>query len=323
MNRDTDNLPMGGTESAHTSDADTSPTWDYYDPDEDQDTVEAPVEGEIESGEETDQTVEASDEEAGQSDEAAEDPAKPSDEPAAAVKDDIKVPMPDGSELTLAELRNGYLRQSDYTRKTTEAAELKRTVEAQASRIERTVNTFAEFLASRIPPAPDYNLSVTDPGRFVREKAAHEAAVAQVAQILEMGGEAKAATSQLSQVDQQKAIERENAALLSAFPETAKPEGRKAFFGAAVETAKALGYSDEEIKGVIDHRLFALSYWASKGMAASKAAEQAKAKVQNVPPVTAAPKRPAVTAKAQQNRDAMKRLSRTGSIKDALAIDFD
>lgn len=322
MTSETDNLPTGGTESAHASAADTSFQWDYYDPDEDQDTAEAQTETETESEGETNETAEP--EEAGQSDdepEAAEAEAE-SKEPAPKITDDVKVTLPSGEELPLSEIKNGYLRQSDYSRKTMEVANERKAIEAQADRISRTVNAFADFLAQRLPAAPDIQLSVTDPAGYVRQKAMYDASLAQVQAVLQMANEPKAVKEDLNAGDQQKRIQQENEALARAFPETVKPEGRKAFFSAAVEAAKSLGYSDEEIKGAIDHRLYGLSYWAAKGMAAEKAKQQAKAKVQDVPPV-ANPKRPASTLKAQKNVDAMRRLSRTGSIHDALKVDWD
>ena len=74
-----------------------------------------------------------------------------------------------------------------------------------------------------------------------------------------------------------------------------------------------------------DHRLFALAHYAKIGMEAQKAKATAAKKVASVPPVSP-PKKAALSGDAQvarKNIEAMRRLSRTGSIADAMAVDFD
>lgn len=70
----------------------------------------------------------------------------------------------DGEEVTVAELKNGHLRQKDYTRKTQELAEHRKTMEAQYAEIERERAEYAQLLpamAQRIEQAveqePDWD----------------------------------------------------------------------------------------------------------------------------------------------------------------------
>jgi hypothetical protein len=316
MTSETDTLPPGGTDNAHLSDDD-----DYSglipgdDPIEDTVTADEPLET---ASEEETTTAEASTDETGHPEEA----EKAAEEPASEVKDDAKIRLPDGSETTVAELRNGYLRQSDYTRKAQEVANLRNSLTAQADRMSRTVQAFAAIVEQSVPPMPSIDLAQSDPGRYVREKAIHEAAMLQVSQLLELNSEPAKVRNELDQAEMQRTLAHENEALARAFPETTKPEGRQAFFKAAVDAAKELGFAETDIHGVTDHRVFGLAYWAKKGMEAEKAKAVAAQKVVNVPLVTA-PKRPVVAANAQNNAKAMRRLSQTGSIKDALLIDFD
>ena len=77
----------------------------------------------------------------------------------------------DGEEKTIEELRSGFLRQKDYTRKTQELAENRRVIEAQYQEIERERAEYAQLLpamAERIQQAaeqePDWDtLYDTDP----------------------------------------------------------------------------------------------------------------------------------------------------------------
>ena len=113
-----------------------------------------------------------------------------------------------------------------------------------------------------------------------------------------------------------------NDKLTNLFPKTATREGRQKFFEDVQSVAGELGYSTDELRGVTDHRLFALAHWAKVGMDAAKAREKAQAKVEKAPPAT--PRKPGQgAATANRNAEAMRKLGRTGSIKDALAIDWD
>ena len=77
----------------------------------------------------------------------------------------------DGEEKTIEELRSGFLRQKDYTRKTQELAENRKAMEAQYQEIERERAEYAQLLpamAERIQQAaeqePDWDtLYDTDP----------------------------------------------------------------------------------------------------------------------------------------------------------------
>lgn len=68
-----------------------------------------------------------------------EDTAEVSDDEASgepeAGGDDQVFTLPDGTEVTLAELRDGYYRQADYTRKTQELADLRRNFEEESNRL--------------------------------------------------------------------------------------------------------------------------------------------------------------------------------------------
>jgi hypothetical protein len=315
--RETDTSADAGTDNAPliSDDDDYSALAPDFDPSEDTEAEADPAET---ASEET-----TDDETPAETDGQAEEAEKAAEEPAAAAADTAKVKLPDGSETTVAELRNGYLRQSDYTRKAQEVANLRNSLTAQADRMNRTVQAFAALVDQSVPPMPSIELAQSDPARYVREKAIHEAAALQIEQLLAMTGEPTKVKAEIDEAEQQRAVARENEALARAFPETTKEDTRRAFFQAATEAATEIGFTPDDIRGVLDHRVFALAYWAKKGMEADKARKTAATKVANVPPVTAAPKRPAVAGNAQNNAKAMRRLSQTGSIKDAVLIDFD
>lgn len=304
MNVETNTLPEGETDN-DMPETDTSEDLDWYDPDEDQDTAPEEDEPETDEGEEAEP-------------EAAEEEPEP---PAL-------VTLPDGTQAPLEEVTKGYLRQQDYTRKSQEVAlqrqetvERRQAIEADATRIESITKAFVDHLSEIVPAQPDPSLALHDPNAYVRQKAQYDAAIAQVQKLIEIGEQPKQIKAALSSEDTKTKVAEENRILAEKFPESANPEGRKKFFTAAADAASELGFSMADLSGVTDHRLFAALHWANIGMKAAKARESAKAKVANVPPT--APRKPGQPAKASGNRDAMRKLSQSGSLKDALKVDWE
>jgi len=314
MTDETDNAPLDedATDNVETSDDDTAEDWDYFDPDEDQDTEEAP------EAEATDD-----DEEEGEpEEEVTDEEAEPEAEPAVIDDDTAVVKLSDGTQVPLADLKSGYLRQNDYTRKTQELANERKTVEADVQRMQRITETFVDHLSGLIPDAPDTSLAYSDPNAYTAQKAQHEAAMAQVQKLIEMGNAPKEISDGMEKADRQKLLQTENDQLAQRYPETGTPEGRKQFFDEVQKTATSIGFTDEELSQVTDHRVFAALKMAARGEAAEQAKSKAKAKVAKAPPAT--PRKPGQGArKANGNVEAMRKLSRSGSLRDALAIDFD
>lgn len=295
---------VGGTDNVTPSENDTPDTYDYWDPEDDQDTPE------IEEDAGTDEVVT---EEPEATEEVAEETE--AEIPAATVV------LKDGTKVTHDELVKGYYRQADYTRDKQALSNEKRTLAENASRIEGITNAFVDHLASMLPPEPDTALALRDPNAYTRQKVVYEAALAQIQKLAELGTEPKQIKDGLAQQDTQALVADENRKLSERFPEVATPEGREKFFTSAADAAQEAGFSMEDLNGVKDHRLFTLAYWANEGMKAAKARETAKAKVANVPPATL--RKPGQTGQPVQNADAMRKLARSGSIRDALKVDWD
>lgn len=326
MPSEADNLPSGGTDNAHPQTAlDHPDNLNFLEPDDELDNQEVEADG-TDDEREPDETIEDGQEAAESEtadDEGAENEGEADETADPEIKDDVVVTV-NGEKVALSDLKAGYMRQADYSRKTQDLGNKKRDLEALTARVTGSVNAIAEFLSKQMPEAPDASLAMTDPGRYVREKAMHDAAMAQVNAIIEQANAPKEVANKLTAEQRSELLQGENAKLAEAFPTTATPEGRKKFFESAASAAREIGYSDEDIKGVTDHRMFKLAHYARLGLAAEKAKAKAAQKVAGVPPVAPNKRQQGATAsKARANRDAMKRLSQTGSIHDAMAIDFD
>ena len=312
--KDESNTPLedSGIDNVAPSEDDTPDVYDYFDPDEEQDTEEA-----VEDHGTDDETDEAKADDEAEGQEAEDD-----DEPKSAVSDETPVSLPDGSTVPLAELKNGYLRQSDYTRKTQEIANARTATEAEAKRIANVTDAFIDHIAAMLPSEPSPAMAQQDPQGYVRQKAAYDAAVAQVQKIIEASDQAKETVQTFDKQSHQELIQTENQSLAALFPETTKADGRQQFFSQVSEAAEGVGFSNDELSKVTDHRLFALAHWAKRGMEAEKAKEKAREKVKDAPP--SAPRKPGQTAaKAGRNKEAMRKAVRSGRLDDVLSVDFD
>ena len=316
MTAETDNLPRGGTDDARALSLDEAAALDIPEIEEGDD-ADAPG-AEAAAPSETEEPADTPEDTS---------PGAENDVPGAeptAEPDDTATVTVAGERLTVADLKGGYLRQADYSRKIQEVAARRRDLEAMTERVMQSAAGLADFLARQVPDAPDPALAQSDPAAYVQRKAAHDAALAQVQSIFAQSEQAQSARNTLTQQQHAELLAREDAKLAEAFPQTATDAGRKAFFDAAASAARDLGYAPEEIAAVTDHRMFALAHYAAIGFRAEQAKATAERKVAHVPPV-APPKRQktAEAASAARNRDAMKKLARSGSIEDAMAIDFD
>ena len=323
------NLPDGGNGTATPSES-IEDNFEFLDFDE-QDREEKPVNAKPDN-EETDDQQETTEAE-GQEVENPEGETEGTDENAAEGEeadkpeptDDVTVKLPTGEAVPLAELKSGYMRDRDYRIKTTQVAETRRNLEAQATRVTQTVEVLADFLAKQLPPEPDPALLYTDPQTHYRQRAIYDAAVAQINAVVELGAAPKEAVNNLTQQQRAEVLATENARLAERFPMTTKEQGRKEFFDRAMKAAQQLGLSASDVQNETDHRRFALAYYASIGLEAEAAKKTAQQKVKGVPAVSP-PKRQAQSNAAvtvKNNQEAMKRLAKTGSLKDALSIDFD
>lgn len=317
----TDNLPTtGGTDSAQPSaDIDNPANWDYFDPDEKNQDTETPKEATgtvAETDENSTEPVQESD------DEQQEQPAETTDEKPDEKKvepsltDDVKVTLKSGEEITLRELRDGYMRQSDFTRKRQMDAQRATYIQSVSEKIER-------FLAAQIPPPPEPALAYENPAAYAAQLAQHDASRRQWQSVLEAKSEAEQAAQSFTQEQRQEALLEEAARLKERIPEMATEKGREEFTKKALEVAGLAGVTEDELRSFTDHRYFVVLKYAIKGLEAEKARAIAKQKTATAPPVAPAKRQAPQSSAVIKNGEAMKRLARSGSIQDAMNVDFD
>lgn len=279
-----------------------------------------PDESEQEAAQEADESEQATEETETEGEAEAETPAPVE----VNVPDDALVTLANGEKVKFADLKKAPMFEKDYRHKTQELGNQRRAMAEQATRIQNVTEAFVTFLAEQIPAEPTPQLALQDPQEFVRQKAFYDAAVARVQALIEQGTQVKAVNDQLSQEQKAEAMRAANEALEERLPFIREPAKRQEFNQATWDTARHFGFTPEELGSTTDYRLLWMGHYAAKGLKAEMAEKKVAQKVQQAPQTTPAKK--AVSKGNPQflrNKEAMRRLSKTGSIQDAMAIDFE
>ena len=231
----------------------------------------------------------------------------------------------DGKEVdvTLDELQKGYSRTQDYTRKTQQIAEVRKQVEQETQAVRAERQQYAQLLGalqaqlqSSEPQVDLERLYHEDPIEWVRQKEVlrerQEKALAIQAEQQRL--------SYVGQQEQQRAmqehLESQKDALLAALPEWKDPKKAKAEKALVLESAKSVGFSDDDLKSVYDHRLVLLLRKAAMY-------DQMVSKRQGIKPVVNNGPRPAKPGAAgrvsttTESTRAKQRLAKTGRVDDA------
>ncbi|HEV7306411.1 hypothetical protein [Ensifer sp.] len=316
MTNDSANLPFGGSKTVDPATGLDDADLDFWEPED-----EANLEPGGLSGYGAEEAI----------DQGHDDTAHPEDEPTDPDEDtaanddaDFLVVLKGGEEVPFSELKLGYMRDRDYRHKTQDIANRGRALEGMASRVAQSANAFANLLASQIPPEPPEHMAALDPDGYRRQWALHQAGLQRIDEVLSIAEAPATVVDALSQAASDEQLDVENARLIEAFPETADAEGRLSFFAGAFDVAEALGFSEAEVREVTDHRLFKLAHYARLGLAAEHAKKRAMSKLNRAPATVARPRPAGKAVQAPgRSREAMQRLTKSGSIRDAMGVDFD
>jgi len=252
----------------------------------------------------------------------------------------LKVPLvkPDGTEereVTLDELRLGYMRQDDYQRKTQEISttkkqameEAQRAVSELRAKAENELRAMEAFITNVAVPelqGVDWNrLAADDPAEFVR--MSHRANQIKQAQ--------EQVRNRLQVAEQQRILE-EQQRLAQALPQAEErlkskiPNWGKELQTALLSTGKDVGFSDEELSRVTDPRFVELLHDAHQYRQAQKATTIADKKIAAAPKVLKPGAKPAAQSQKQSAYDALRtRVKKSGgsdhsAVEELLKLKF-
>lgn len=265
---------------------------------------------------------------------------KPSEEPKAedpqpeakAEEDDPLVTIKiDGQdvEVKLSELKNGYQRQADYTRKTMETAEQRKAADAEYQRAVQERAHYAQNLqriqvqlesALQEQNQIDWQKLIdTDPQEAIRQQHLFQQRQAQLQQAYGEQQRIAAINQAEAARRQQEHLQAQHQALLDKLPDWKDPAKAKAEIGAIREYLITQGFDTDTLNNVTDSRAVLMARKAmlydqmvSKAQAAVKKVQTAPQKV--VQPGTG-------TAPSLDKRGAaFQRLSKSGRVEDAASV---
>jgi len=230
-------------------------------------------------------------------------------------------------EVELDELINGYQRSKDYTQKSQALAEQRKAIEAERQHLEQVkqerqayaqkLQALDSFLSQQNKGEDLEVLKETDPIGYAVKVAEQSQREKQLAVVRAE----QQRIAQQQQAEQQQSLQNhlksEAEKLTSVIPELATPKG-DAIRKEIREYAKSVGWSDQELASVYDHRAVLTLYKAMKFEQLQKGKPETLKKVQQAPkmlkPGTSTP-----NAKSSQEKQAMQRLRQTGKVRDAAA----
>lgn len=265
-----------------------------------------------------DESNEETTEEQSESDEETEEEEKPAE---------VYTVKVDGKEIevTLDELQKGYSRTQDYTRKTQQIAETRKAVEAEAVAIRAEREQYAQLLgalkqqleSAEAPPDLD-RLMNEDPIEWVRQRELLRDKQEKLAAIQSEQQRLSKLAAQQRAKEMEAHLATQQEALIQAVPEWKDPKKAQAEKALLVEFGKKIGFSDEELKNVYDHRaVIALRKAALYDQMMSKRG-QIKPVVNNGP----RPAKPSAAGRVSTTTEATRakqRLAKTGRVNDAVS----
>lgn len=221
----------------------------------------------------------------------------------------------------------GKLRMADYTRKTQELARERETVHAmrddftkRTQDLQTVYQRFQQFAEGLIPPEPPLQMAQQNPAEYQYQMALRHAAMQEIQGVFAVGQDLDTQAQGFSEAELARYRDSETASLVKVMPELKDPAKKAQFDIAVAEAAREFGFTDDEIAQTADHRVLQLVHFARIGKRAEHNRKNAQRRVAE------APKKGTEGRAAQprdRNAEAMRRLERSGSLKDALAIDFD
>lgn len=227
-------------------------------------------------------------------------------------------------EVDLDELRNGYQRQSDYTKKSQSVAEMRKAYEANLQSVQQERDQYQQVLANmenyqnlelkKYQELDWASLKEDDPVEYMEKRIEFQDAKDKVNQVRQEQMAVQQKTQQEVYQNIQHKVQEEAELLATALPEYSDPSSN--LKNELRDFAINMGFSEQDVNGITDHKVVLVLH---KAMLQERANSSTSSKVKKGPakvikagvPVT---KKQRVARDVQAKRD---RLRKTGSVNDA------
>lgn len=265
------------------------------------------------------ETQEETETEATESEEVEKDPTE---EEEAAEDDDLEQTVTkgfvdiDGEKISIEEVKLGYLRQADYTKKTQAVAEQRKAAEEQTKSYESTLSALLTAAGADLSRFQNVNweqAAIENPEQYKQAKAMFDQTQQTFNFIKSQADEhAKRIEEQQQAFMQEKAQESLNV-LKSTIPNW----NNDLYYKIGDYAQQELGVKADEFNGITDHRSITAIY---KAMLFDRAKKETQKKVKTSPKKTLSGKKaePKSLGKQETYRKARERLKKSGKIEDAV-----
>lgn len=267
-----------------------------------------------------DEDTEASEEEGDEPEEDDEEAEDDSEQPKmVTVKIDGK-----SVEVPLEEALAGYMKDQDYRKKTTEVAELRKQVEAEQAKVADAATVRDNYLKEltilqELTSAPLFTeeklaeiLQTQGAEKYLQAKAAQDRHQQQQQTLRQAIGKVQTEQTEEQKAELAKREVAEREMLLTALPELKDDANQKALGSYIL----SLGYTEDDVKSTLDHRLFVTM---EKARRYDELIAKGKQKpVAKVPKVTKgdAPRQSGSELKGQKLKELSLKAKRSGSVDD-------
>tara|TARA_R100000655_G_scaffold54038_1_gene92032 strand:- start:141 stop:1172 length:1032 start_codon:yes stop_codon:yes gene_type:complete len=232
-------------------------------------------------------------------------------------------------EVTLDELRNGYQRQADYTRKSQSLAEQRKAYESNLEAVQKERNQYDQALQvlaqNQYAELKEFEnidwktLKQDDPVEYMEKRVNYQDAKEKIGQVQAEQQRVRQQTQTEMQQIVEERIKKESELLVQKLPEYADPSsGLKEDLR---QYTLGLGFSEDDVNGITDHRVVLVLH---KAMLQDKGSKASVKKTKTVPKVV---KSGTPATKAQKSKRAKQtkreRLAKTGHHRDAANVFLD
>jgi hypothetical protein len=289
--------------------------------------MESPAEQTEKPEEEQEVVEEATDEVIDESQEVEEDPTEESDEvedpteesedesedaPEYVTEGNIEI---DGESVSVEEIKLGYMRQSDYTKKTQAVAEQRKAAEDQTATYESSLSALLTAAGADLSRFDNVNWeqsAVDNPDQYRQAKAMYE----QTKQTHDFIRAQANEHHQRSEKQQQAAAKESAKESLTVLKSTI-PNWNNDLYYSIGEYANSLGVTSEEFNETHDHRMITALYKAMK-FDQAKSVTQKKVKANPTKTLSGKKAEPKDLGKKDNYRKSRERLKKSGSMEDAV-----
>lgn len=201
-----------------------------------------------------------------------------------------------GEQISLNDLKSGFMKHADYTRKTQEIAEQRRVYQQNQRDINEVRNQALQHIESvkqelaiqfKLTEQPDWNfLLENDPGLYVQEQAKWQQREAAVRQLYETEVALKQQAAAFEEEQHKAALQESNARFYEKYPDLKDRTKAAEAFDKITSFLLETGFAAEEIQGISDFRIIDVMYQFVNLLEKQKAVPEVVAKIEQKPVIS-------------------------------------